>query len=120
MATVSNTVSVPVSPTAPALLYQTSSGVSPDPETTLQGNTTKQIFMAGTPTVPLRVQIENTDATNPIYIGGSGVTSATGIKVAAGALWPLEGPIEVVGNDSLYAIATGGAVNVNVLVGPFQ
>ncbi len=97
---------------ATSLLWQTTTGVSPDPITTLAGNTTPGIFMAGTPTDPLPIIIENLDGTNPIFLGDAAVTSGTGTKVAAG------GSItrNVVGNDSEYAISTGGTVLVSVQV----
>jgi hypothetical protein len=121
MGTVTNEVSVSTSTVT--LLFETSSGVSPDPETTQQGNSTKQIFQSGTPNQPVMVQIQNLDATNPIYVGGPTVAASgatAGIKVLAGAVYPPNGPKPVVGNDSLYALATGGSVNVAVSVGPFQ
>jgi hypothetical protein len=111
MAQASNQVSVGTS--TPALLWQTSTGIAPDPETTKQGSATAQIYMAGTVNDPVPIIIENLDASNPIYLGPSNVTSSTGTKVAAG------GSItrNVVGNDSEYAISTGGTVAVAVEVG---
>lgn len=96
-----------------ALLWQTSTGVSPDPETTKAGNATPQIFRAGTVNDPVPILISNLDATNPVYLGGSGVTANTGAKLAAGASITRN----VVGNDSEYAIATGGTVLVAVEAG---
>lgn len=98
--------------TAAKLLWQTSTGVSPDPETTLAGNATQQIFRAGTVNDPVPIVVENTDATNAVYLGGSGVTTSTGLKLAAGASLTYN----VVGNDSLYAISAGSVV-VAVAVG---
>lgn len=111
------TTIVSVTTSAAQLLYQTSTGVAPDPETTQAGNATAQIFQAGTTSDPVRIKITNEDATNPVYLGGSGVTSTTGDKLAAGATL---GPLTIVGNDSLYAISTGGTVKCSVMVGPFQ
>jgi hypothetical protein len=64
---------------------------------------------------PIPAVIENTDATNNVYLGNSTVTSSTGLKLAAGASLALEN----VGSDAttLYAISTGGAVTVGVLLG---
>jgi hypothetical protein len=98
--------------TTAALLWQTSTGVSPDPLPTAAGNATAQIFRAGTFNDPVPIVIENTDATNAVYLGGSGVTTSTGIKLAAGASLTYN----VIGNDSLYAISAG-SVAVDVSVG---
>jgi hypothetical protein len=97
---------------ATSLLWQTTTGVSPDPIPATAGGTTG-VFWAGTPVDPVPIIIENLDGANPIYLGPVGVTSSTGTKVAAG------GSItrNVVGNDSEYAIATGGTVSVSVQVG---
>jgi hypothetical protein len=102
-----------VTTAAPLRLWQTSTGVSPDPETTKAGSATPQIFQAGTVNDPVPILIENTDGTNPIYVGPVGVTSSTGLKIPAGDSITRN----VVGNDSEYAIATGGTVVVAVEVG---
>lgn len=104
---------IAVGTVAAARLWQTSTGVPPDPQTTLAGNATPQIFRAGTVNDPVPITIENLDETNPVYLGDSVVTSGTGLKLAAGASITRN----VVGNDSEYAIATGGTVNVAVEVG---
>lgn len=59
------------------------------------------------------VLIQNTDATNPIFVGGPNVTAATGLKIDKGVtqLVPSVGGIQ----HDLYAIATGAAVNVRYL-----
>jgi hypothetical protein len=59
--------------------------------------------------------IENQDATNPVYIGNDTVTSATGLKIAAGASLAFQ----FVGSDAptLFAISTGAGVTVGVLLG---
>ena len=63
---------------------------------------------------PLPIIITNEDATNPVYLGGSGVTGPTnGTKLAAGASITRN----VVGNDSEYVAGDGNAVNVSVEVG---
>ena len=98
---------------ATSLLWQTSTGVSPDPKTTLAGNATAQIYRAGTVNDPVPIIIENLDATNPVYLGSSTVSSTTGTKLIAGASITRN----VVGNDSEYAISTGGTVSVSVEVG---
>lgn len=59
--------------------------------------------------------VENHDPTNPVYLGGPGVTTSNGFKLAAGAALP----INAIGTDltTLYAVATGGTVVVGVLLG---
>ncbi len=103
MASVSAVVGVTSTAT---LLWQTTSGVSPDPVV----NYADQIFWAGTPTDPRPIVIENQDATNAVYLGGSGVTALTGTELAAGASLTYN----VVGNDSLYAITASATVDVAV------
>lgn len=105
MAQVTSQVSVLTS--AAGLLWQTSTGVSPD--TAISG----QVVRAGTFNDPVPIIIENLDATNPVYLGGSAVTSSIGTKLAAGASITRN----VVGNDSEYARATGGTVAVSVQFG---
>lgn len=63
----------------------------------------------------LPVIICNHDATNPVYLGGPGVTSSTGLKLAAGGLMSFA----FIGTDalSLFARATGAPVVVGVLAG---
>jgi hypothetical protein len=61
----------------------------------------------------LPIAVRNTDASNPVYLGGSGVTSSTGFLLKAGESMTFN----VVGDDSLYAIATGATVTVSILVG---
>lgn len=58
------------------------------------------------------VTVQNLDGANPIYLGGSDVTSASGLRVAAGAK---SDRLRLGENAKLYAIATGGAVDVRVL-----
>jgi hypothetical protein len=112
------TTTVAVGTVSPALLWQTSTGVSPDPKTTAAGNATAQIFRAGTFNDPVQVTIQNTDATNPVYLGGSTVAASgatLGEKLLAGITKQLPA---VIGNDSMYAISTGGTVNVVVRISP--
>ena len=52
--------------------------------------------------------IRNTDATNPIYLGGSGVTSTTGFPLAAGQQITIT-------REPIYARATGAAVTVALI-----
>lgn len=57
--------------------------------------------------------VRNTDATNGVALGGSGVTAGTGYRMAAGVT---VGPLELPSGEQLYAIRTGGAdVVVDVL-----
>lgn len=59
--------------------------------------------------------VKNHDATNPVYLGGSTVTSSTGVKLAAG-----EGlGVSMTFGEKLYARATGGTVVVGVLQSKF-
>lgn len=107
-----STRQVAVGTNATSLLWQTSTGVPPDPKTALAGGTTG-VFRAGTFNDPLRIIIDNLDASNPVYVGDSAVTSGTGTPIVKGGQLVLE----VVGNDSMYAISTGGTVAVSVTVG---
>jgi hypothetical protein len=106
-----NSAQISVATGAASLLWQTSTGVSPDPLPASAGGTA-QVFRAASFNDPLTITVINTDATNPIYIGGSGVTSGTGTRLAAG----LSRTWQVVGNDSAYAISTGGTVVTGVSV----
>ena len=57
--------------------------------------------------------VRNTDATNGVALGASGVAAGTGYRVAAGVT---VGPIVLSNGEQLYAIRTGGAnVVVDVL-----
>jgi hypothetical protein len=110
MASVGTTVSVTTG--APALLWQTSTGVSPDPQTTLAGNATAQIYRAGTFNTPIPILIRNEDTTHTVTLGGSTVTSGSSVTLRAGESLTFN----AVGNDSLYAIANTNTVTVSVLV----
>jgi hypothetical protein len=102
-------VQISANTSSPILLWATTTGVSPDHAV----DSANQYFRACTVNDPLPIIIENLDGTNPIYLGGASVGSANGTKIAAG------GSItrNVVGNDSEYAISTGGTVSVAVEVG---
>lgn len=66
-----------------------------------------------------RLFVQNLDATNPVYIGGSDVASSGstgGLKLANATT--LNHPITVPANEVVYAIATGGSVTVAVLTIP--
>jgi hypothetical protein len=58
------------------------------------------------------IVITNTDGTNRITLGGTGVTDLVGTVLLAGESITRN----VIGNDSEYAIAHGGTVNVGVEV----
>lgn len=119
MATLTRQVSVGTGSTS--LLWQTSTGVvsqvgqgsgnqiQEDPAV----NPSTGIFRAGTVNDPVPIVVENLDATNPVYLGGSAVTSGTGVKIAAGGSLTFN----AVGNDSVYAIATGASVTVSISAG---
>jgi len=104
MATVADVVTVGTTAT---LLWRTTSGVSPDPAVAFGS----QIFPAGTQNDPRPILIENQGA-GAVYLGGSGVTDATGIELASGGSLTYN----VIGNDSLYAVAAASE-SVAVSVG---
>ena len=62
---------------------------------------------------PLPVIIRNEDTTNPVVIGGPGVTATTGMTLAAGQSLPMA----IYGNDFPSAIVAVTTVTVSVLVG---
>ncbi len=94
--------------TTAILLWETTSNQSPDPAPA----PSSQIFQCGTFNDPIPIVIENLDATNAVYLGGSAVTTTTGLTLPAGGSLTFN----VVGNDSLYAISAGSVV-VAVMVG---
>lgn len=99
---------------AQILLWQTSTGVSPDPAPAAGTAGAGPIIRASGPTDPVPILITNQDATNTCYIGGSGVTGPTnGTPLAAGASLTRN----VVGNDSEYVAGNGNTVDVTVEVG---
>jgi hypothetical protein len=57
--------------------------------------------------------VRNTDATDSVFVGGSGVTAATGYELLPGA-----GVTVTLGNraDDLYGITASGTARVDVLV----
>jgi hypothetical protein len=60
-----------------------------------------------------KMWVRNTHATDGVALGGSGVTAATGFRVAFGVT---VGPIELAGGEQLFAIRTGtNDVTVDVL-----
>jgi hypothetical protein len=103
MAAIADRVTVTTSAT---LLWETVTGI----DTAIAPSS--QIFRAGSSNQPLPILIENLDAANAVYLGGSGVTTSTGLTLAAGGSLTFN----VVGSDSLYAISAGSVV-VAVLVG---
>lgn len=56
------------------------------------------------------VLVKNTDATNPVYLGASGVTTGTGYKLAAGEAVSFDLDM----GEALYAVS-GGSVVVGVV-----
>lgn len=96
------------------LLWQTSTGVSPDPAPAAGAAGAGPIIRAGTVNDPVPIILTNEDATNPAYLGGSGVTGPTnGTPLAAGASITRN----VIGNDSEYVAGDGNTVDVSVEVG---
>lgn len=99
---------------AQILLWRTSTNVPPDPIPAAFPSGVTSVYMAGTENDPLPIIITNQDATNPCYLGGSGVTGPTnGTPLAAGASITRN----VVGNDSEYVAGDGNAVDVSLEVG---
>ena len=60
---------------------------------------------------PRSVIIQNSGS-NPVFVGGAGVTTSNGISVAASASL---GPIDLGESDTLYGISTTGTNVVKVL-----
>lgn len=58
----------------------------------------------------LWLRVTNTDATNPVWLGGSGVTTGNGDKLAAGASVVIE---TVAAQAAINAVATTSAVVVS-------
>ncbi len=106
-------IQLSVGTSTPVLLWQTSTGVAPDPITAAQGNSQTQIFLAGTFNDPVPIVITNLDQSNPVYLGPYNVASNSGTRLTAGSSLTRN----VAGNDSEFAIATGGSVTVSVQVG---
>jgi hypothetical protein len=95
------------------LLWQTSTGVSPDPLPAAASGGTTSVYQAGTFNDPVKIEIQNIDSTNPCYLGGSSVAGpSTGIALVAGAILERS----VVGNDSEYVTGDGHTVDVIVKV----
>lgn len=61
------------------------------------------------------IAVVNTDATNPVYLGASGVTSATGFRLAAGMTYSQR----LEAGEKLYARATGGTCVVGCIESTF-
>jgi len=61
--------------------------------------------------------VRNSDATNGVALGGSGVTAGTGFRVPGAAAPGITvGPIVLASSEQLFAIRTGAAdVTVDVL-----
>ena len=95
-----------------ALLWQTSTGVSPDPKLAANGGTAG-VYQAGTFNDPLPIIIANQDATNAVTLCGVGGAATVGTILIAGASITRN----VVGNDSEYVIANAGTPKVSVQPG---
>ncbi len=106
-------IQLTVGTATPVLLWATTTGVSPDQQTAAQGNSQTQYFLASTFNDPVPILIENLDASNPVYLGPYNVASNSGVRLNAGASLTRN----IAGNDSEYAISTGGNVTVAVSVG---
>lgn len=90
----------------------------------MNASTPTAIFVKGTSTGqfdniqgnasnPLPTIIQNMDATNTVYLGGPGVTTANGFPLIAGASLP----IEWLGTDatSLFGISSTGTPKIAIL-----
>jgi hypothetical protein len=87
------------------LIWQTSTGVSPDPAI----SPSTGVYQSGTPGDPRPIMVVIPSATTLVIVNGSG--GAIGSE--AGILGPATIPFNVVGNDALYgAIAGTGTVTV--------
>ena len=74
---------------------------------------TRNLTVSGTPTLLTitdeidlanTISIQNTDSTNPVYLGGSSVTSSSyGIKLSAGQIFSAD----LAPYDKLYAVGSG-------------
>lgn len=61
------------------------------------------------------ILIKNTDGTNPVYLGPTGVTSATGYKLSAGESLGMS----LAFGEKVFARATGASVVVTTLGSKF-
>lgn len=59
------------------------------------------------------IYVTNASATNPIFLGGSGVTTATGYSLAANTSLPW--PIVLGVGEALYGIVSAATENAKVL-----
>ena len=87
--------------------------ISATPNSTQISVTTSAAVQVAAPD-PDRIllKITNTDATNPVYLGGVNVTTTSGDKLAAGASLVITGGPSV---SPINAIASGGTVVVSIL-----
>ena len=92
-----------------ALLFQTTTGVSPDHAV----DPANQFFRAATVNDPIPILIENAGAST-VYLGGSTVTSSTGVPLTANN----SVAYNVAGNDSLYGVCAANSTStVAITVG---
>lgn len=76
---------------------------------TLNG-TAQELTIPDIINTPSTISVQNTDATAPLYIGDSSVTTSSyGIRLAAGQMWSADLWV----NDRLYAV---GSSTVAVLI----
>lgn len=103
---------VTVLPTAPTLLWQTSTGIYPDPpyskRTTPKATLTK-VWLSGTVNDPRPFVVK---AKGLVYLGGTTVSAATGLTLTTGQSLTFN----VVGQTSLYALSAAGTVKVKITV----
>ena len=95
--------------TSPTLLWQTTTGISPDHAI----DPAIQFFQAGTMNDPPTILIVNQGSANA-YLGGSGVTTSNGVVLSANSSLTYN----PVGNAILYATAANNStVTMGVIFG---
>lgn len=81
------------------------------------------VVLLATGTVPShlggqRVDIVNTHATNTLFVGGAGVTTANGFRVPSGSATNAPFSLTLNQGEQLWAIASAASTDVRVLVSP--
>ncbi len=111
--TVAKTAPTTTPPTGPVLLWETTSGVTPDPAVDVATG----IFRAGTFTDPTPITVTNTSATHILWVS-QGPSAASVSKTNGTPIYP-KGSVtfNVVGNDQLWGVATTASCKVSVTVG---
>ena len=74
---------------------------------------TKINTVGGTPSSHYKLYVKNLDGTILVYVGPSGVTTSTGLRLNAGETVIID---PVVAGTDLYAISASGTPSVSVMV----